>query len=158
MGGREYETILDGALGASPTLDDAARVVERGAMVRHSFVPDCGPFPNERGAVVGETSSPSERAALASLYLALMQDVSLDLIGAEGPLLIEGRFANDPVFGSALAQLRPDRPVFRCAHGDGIALGAASLKDSRVKPVAPERVAPLAVDLRRYKALWRAPY
>lgn len=156
MGGREYETILGDAIGATATADDAARIVARGAMARPAFVPDSGPFPKDVATREGEAHTPGERAALASLYLALMQDVSLDLIGAEGPLLIEGRFASDPIFPAALARLRPGQPVHRCAIGDGIALGAASLKHAAIKAPVAEPVAPLAVDLAAYKARWIA--
>jgi sugar (pentulose or hexulose) kinase len=156
MGGREYETILGEALGAAPSLADAARIVAGGILARPSFIADCGPFPSAKGKVTGEPRSPEERAALASLYLALMQDVSLDLIGAEGPLVIEGRFAGDPVFAGALAGLRSGQPVYRCALGDGIALGAASLRNAHVKPPSPEPVAPLPLDLQPYRARWRS--
>ena len=66
MGGREYETIL-GALGAAPSPADAAKIVAGGVMAQPSFVADCGPFPGAMGRVTGETGSPEERAALASL-------------------------------------------------------------------------------------------
>jgi hypothetical protein len=156
MGGREYETILGEALGAVPALADAARIEAGGVMAHPSFVVDCGPFPEAKGKVTGETRSPEERAALAALYLALMQDAALDLIGAEGPLLIEGRFANDPVFTGALAALRPGQSVYRCALGDGIALGAASLRNAQIKPPSPEPVTPLPLDLQPYRARWRS--
>jgi hypothetical protein len=158
MGGREYETILAEALGAVPSLADAAKVVSGSVMAQPSFVAHCGPFPEAKGKVTGEARSPEERAALASLYLALMQDVALDLIGAEGPLLIEGRFANDSVFTGALARLRAGQPVFRCALGDGIALGAAGLRNVQIKPPPPEPVAPLPFDLAAYKERWADTY
>jgi len=155
MGGREYEAILGGALGATSALEDAAKIVKRGVMAGPSFVAGSGPFPDARGGILGDVQSAGERAALASLYLALMQDVSLDLIRAEGPVLIEGRFANDPVFTGALARLRPAQQVYRCALGDGIALGAASLRNAHIKPPPPQPVAPLALDLADYKARWK---
>lgn len=156
MGGREYETILGEALGATPTSEDAAKIVSRGSMAWPSFVPGSGPFPAAKGELVGDVQSARERAALASLYLALVQDAALDLIEAGGPLLVEGRFATDPVFGPALARLRPHQPVYRCALSDGIALGAASLRNAGIAPPRPEAIPPLPCELASYKAHWTA--
>src|SRR5262249_13405792 len=136
MGGREYEQILSDALGTTPTFDDAAAAVMKGIAVRPSFVLGSGPFPNCQGKLVGSADSQEERAALASLYRALMTNVCLGLIDAGQPVLVEGRFSTDPVFLSALASLRRD--VLAWSVGDGIALGAARLLWPDL-PVPPAR-------------------
>lgn len=154
MGGREYELVLGDALGAAPTMDDAASVVVQNIIARPSFVSGCGPFPNGHGEVVGVPTTHGERAALASLYLALMTDACLKLIDADGPLLVEGRFAADASFPSALASLRRDRTVLVWSTDDGVALGAARLfwPDLPIPEARP--VAPLAFDLGKYAETW----
>ncbi len=155
MGGREYESIMGDAIGTLPRPDDAKKIISRGIATRPSFVPGCGPFPDSRAAVIGAPEDDSERAALASLHLALMTLASLDLISAAGPIVIEGRFAADPVFPAALAALRPGQPVYRTELADGVALGAARLKYADLAPQGPmEEIEPLDVDLRQYWRQW----
>jgi sugar (pentulose or hexulose) kinase len=157
MGGREYAAIVGDDLGAAASLAVAAALVEAGGRTRPAFAPG-GPFPGLRGAVIGSLESPAQRAALASLHLALMSDVDLDLVGAEGPIVIEGRFADDPVFAAALAVLRPASAVYACAGGgDAVALGAARLVWPGLQPPAPlRRVRPAPFDLAAYARAWRA--
>ena len=157
MGGREYAAILGADFSASGDVGDVKTLLRRGVTTRASFVAGSGPFPDGRGAVVGETETPGERAALAGLHLALMADASLDLIAAEGPIVIEGRFAQNAVFAGALAALRPASPVFACADGDRIAYGAARLWRPDLAPAGQiEAVAPVAVDLTAFADRWRA--
>ena len=157
MGGREYALIVGGDFGASGTLADAENLVRRGVMTSPSFVLDCGPFPHAQGQVIGEPATARERAALASLHLALMTSASLDLIGASGPVVIEGRFAEDAVYAAVLAALRPASPVLSWPGGDGAALGAARLwsPDLATGP-APTRARPIPFDLTDYADRWRA--
>jgi sugar (pentulose or hexulose) kinase len=156
MGGREYEAILGRSIGSVSTLADAARLIERGVMTRPSFANDCGPFPNSKGSIVGKVESRAELAALGSLHLALMAHASLDLIAVSGPILVEGRFAADPVFPQALAALRPNQPVLRIELADGVALGAARLKFPEIaKQRQAERVEPWDGDLPEYASRWR---
>ena len=157
MGGREYAAIVGEDLGAGASLAIAAALVEAGVRTRPAFAPG-GPFPEMRGAVIGSSETPTQRAALASLHLALMSNVDLDLVGAEGPIVIEGRFADDPVFAAALAALRPTSAVYACAGGgDAVALGAARLVWPQLRPQAPlRRVQPAPFDLAAYASAWRA--
>jgi sugar (pentulose or hexulose) kinase len=157
MGGREYAAIVGDDLGVAASLPVAEALVEVGVRTCPAFAPG-GPFPGMRGAVIGSLESPAQRAALASLHLALMSDVDLDLVGAEGPIVIEGRFADDPVFAAALAALRPASAVYACAGGgDAVALGAARLVWPELRPPAPlRRVRPAPFDLTAYAAAWRA--
>jgi len=156
MGGREYAAILGDAIGTTPTLGDAERLVAREVMTRPSFVPGTGPFPQSKGAIVGQVENNAELASLASLHLALMTHASLDLIAATGPIVIEGRFADDAVFPAALAALCPNQPVFRIDLADGIALGGARLKfpDLGSQKTA-ERVEPWGADMETYASQWR---
>jgi hypothetical protein len=67
------------------------------------------------------------RATRAALELARRTDRALRLLAAEGPVLIEGRFAADGAFAVALERLRPNQPVLRGDMADGVALGALRL-------------------------------
>ncbi len=155
MGGREYAAILGADLGATASLAAAAALVAADVRTRPAFASG-GPYPGMRGAVGGSPESPAQRAALASLHLALMSDVELDLVGAEGPIVIEGRFAEDPVFPAALAGLRPKSAVYACPGGDAVALGAARLVWPALRPPAPlRRVQPAPFDLAAYAKAWR---
>jgi sugar (pentulose or hexulose) kinase len=152
MGGREYAAILGADLGATATLAAAAAVVEAGVSTR----PSGGPFPWMPPAWIDATETPTQRAALASLHLALMSDVELDLVGSHGPIVIEGRFAEDPVFPAALAALRPNAAVYACPGGDAVALGAARLVWPNLRSPAPlRRIQPAPFDLAAYAEAWR---
>ena len=156
MGGREYAAILGADLGATASLAAAAALVEAGARTRPAFAAG-GPYPGLPGAVIGAPETPAQRAALASLHLALMSDVELDLVGAEGPIVIEGRFAEDPVFPAALAALRPKSAVYACpGGGDAVALGAARLVWPDLRPAAAlRRIVPAPFELTAYARAWR---
>ena len=155
MGGREFEAIA--GLGASATEDAARRIVDCGALALPSFARGTGPFPRVTGAILGKADSASERAALAELYLALMTDAVLGSISAEGPVLLEGRFASHAIFAAALAALRRLSPVYAMPSGDGLAMGALSLAEPNLVPAAPlNRISPFDADLARYRDLWRA--
>ena len=106
MGGRDYEAWMGGALGAG---SDPSLLGEAAALADWRSAP--GPL----------------RATRAALELARRVDRALGLIAAEGPILIDGRFAADPAFAAALARLRPIQPVFRSAIVDGVAQGARRL-------------------------------
>lgn len=122
MGGRDYEAWMGEALGAA---GDPALLGEAAGVAGWTHLP------------------PPQRAARAALELARRTDRALGLIGAEGPILVEGRFAADDAFVAALAALRPDQPVYRSSIADGVAVGALRLAAPNAAPVgALERVAP----------------
>jgi sugar (pentulose or hexulose) kinase len=156
MGGREYAAILGDDMGATASLAAAAALVEASVRTRPAFASG-GPFPGLTGAVIGAPQTPAQRAALASLHLALMSDVELDLVAAEGPIVIEGRFAEDLVFPAALASLRRGSAVYACPDGgDAVALGAARLVWPALRPSAPlRRIHPAPFDLTAYAKAWR---
>jgi sugar (pentulose or hexulose) kinase len=154
MGGREFAAIA-GEGGPAGSATEAANLIDRGVETTGAFTPGCGPFPCSKGTIAGALRTAGERAALASLHLALMTDTCLDLIAAEGPIVIEGRFAADPVFPAALAALRPQAPVLSLAGSDGLALGAARLWAPDLPPrERAVRVARLKADLRAYANRW----
>jgi hypothetical protein len=122
MGGRDYEVWMGEALGEP---GDPALLFRAESAVDFTRLP------------------PPMRAARAALELARRTDRALGLIAAEGPILIEGRFAADDAFAAALAMLRPGQPVYRSAIADGVAAGALRLAAPNIAPAGPlQRIRP----------------
>jgi sugar (pentulose or hexulose) kinase len=122
MGGRDYEAWMGEALGER---GDPALLFRAESAVDFTRLP------------------PPMRAARAALELARRTDRALGLIAAEGPILIEGRFAADDAFAAALAMLRPGQPVYRSAIADGVAAGALRLAAPSIAPAGPlQRIRP----------------
>jgi sugar (pentulose or hexulose) kinase len=163
MGGREAENLEDGnpldpSAHVNQLFEQAARMIEERVFALPAFQGGVGPYPENRGHWWKKRPGEQlERRAVAGLYLALMADVSLDLIGSSERLVIEGRFAGDPVFTRALAALRPRQTVFLSDMQDNVPLGALSLVDTGIAPQARlVRVEPIDIDLRAYADQWRA--
>ena len=116
MGGRDFEAWMGGALGAA---SDPALLREAAALT--DWRAATGPL----------------RATRAALELARRTDQTLSLVAAEGPILIEGRFAADDAFAVALARLRTGKAVYRSAIADGVALGALQLAAPHLRPNSP---------------------
>ncbi|MBU6298611.1 MAG: carbohydrate kinase [Alphaproteobacteria bacterium] len=163
MGGREVEAIeepqgdpIDPSAHAGTLLHRAAHAVEAGLFVLPSFQKGVGPFPDRTGHWLStRPKDPFDRRAVASLYLALMANASLDLIGSAERLIVEGRFAADPVFTRALAALRPTQAVYLSRMQDTVPLGALRLAGAELpQDSALERVEPLDLDLRAYAQRW----
>lgn len=164
MGGREIETVIEldtrrvdikpdqpALLAAVPA------VVAAGAMLLPTLAPGCGPFPAGPGTWIARPDDWHARRAAACLYAALVATTSLDLVGAKGRLLVEGRFAEAEVFVRAIAALRPDMDVYTAnAHND-VSFGALRLSDPDLRPDGQlVRVAPLDIPLDDYRARWLA--
>ena len=162
MGGREAEILEDGEpIDPRAFTDDLLRIAremaEQKIFALPTFQNGVGAFPNAKGGWTRRPHSQMERRAVTSLYLALMADTSLDLIGSHDKLVIEGRFAGDMVFARALAALRPDQVVYRSQVADNVPLGALQLVDDRLPPQsALARVIPLEIELDAYAGEWRA--
>lgn len=125
MGGREYELIRDGST-AQPTEADRAAVHAKGIMLTPSVVPHCGPYPNQTAGWTHPPETDGQRIYALSLYLALMSNTCLDLIGAAGTTVIEGPFARNGDFLAMLSVLRAD-PVHIATSATGTSIGAALL-------------------------------
>jgi sugar (pentulose or hexulose) kinase len=97
------------------------------------------------GNALNAPSADPVGAAQAVLDLARKTDRALGLVAAEGPILVEGRFADDAAFGAALAVIRPEQFVYRSTLGDGVALGALRLAAPDIILPPLERVAPASI-------------
>lgn len=104
MGGREFEVVSEGTT-VVPTAMECARVVGERIAILPAVEASSGPFAGRRMRWCGEPASSGERMAALSYYLALMTRTCLDLIGAEGPVLIEGPFARNPNYLDMLASI-----------------------------------------------------
>ena len=117
MGGREYLAVA-GADPAVPTRRGLSRAVRAGAMVLPSLCTG-GQFLGRQGRIVQADGLDREaRAALATLYVALLADVALDLLQAGGDIVVDGPLAQNPLFPALLSALRPASAVLL---SDGVA-------------------------------------
>ncbi|WP_203290719.1 FGGY-family carbohydrate kinase [Maricaulis parjimensis] len=163
MGGREIETLIgidtrrvDIKPDQPEMLASVAPVIANEAMLLPTFAPGFGPFPETKGTWLNQPDNWFQRRAAACLYAAMVMDESLDLIGARGTLLVEGRFAEAEVFVRGLARLRPDMKVYTThAHND-VSFGALRLLNPDLKPATPlSPVRPLEDELAAYQTAWR---
>jgi L-fuculokinase len=126
MLGREF-AVLAGDAPAEAHEADVAALVAAGVMAMPAFTDQGGPFAGRAGFIVGEApTAPAERAALATLYSALMSAHMLKRLEAPGDLIVEGGFNRSPAFAALLAALMPGRDVL-VAPASGAAEGAAML-------------------------------
>jgi L-fuculokinase len=134
-------------------------VVRNGILALPSFAA-AGPFAGRTGAFLGADDLPDTgRAALATLYVALVTDYALDALGATGDVVVEGPLAGNPFFPGLLAALRAERgDVLLGEDGSGTIGGALALLDGLHRgATASAAVAPCHPDgLRGYASLWRA--
>jgi sugar (pentulose or hexulose) kinase len=159
MGGREYEIIKgDAAEEMEPPAQRLADLAANPCFALPAYSDQGGPFAGTRGRFVdagGNDAIPWRRATLAALYCALMTDLLLDLVGARGPILLEGPFATNETYVTALAALRPASQVRPSLEALGTSLGAAMLVDPGMTVEMPEAAAPPELDLGLYRARWR---
>jgi len=164
MGGREAELI--GGIDSFALTDNyhpdallarLPQLIASGACAYPSFVSGVGPFPDARGEWHNKPADAGDQRAITGVYLALMANAALDLIGSRDCLLIEGRFAEAVIFTRALATLRPQQKVFLSNAHQDVAYGALRLVHPQLQPPSQlTAVEPLSVDLRAYAEQWRA--
>ena len=162
MGGREAERLLgtdtrDGDRATAPPADAVAKILRDRIMLLPSFAPGTGPFPAATGRWLGgEPADPALRRAVVYLYLALVTDAALELIGTRERLVIEGRFAEAESFVRALAALRPDLAIHTANSHNDVSYGARRLLQPDLPPLSALTLAePLAQDLTDYRTRWR---
>ncbi|MGO6845559.1 carbohydrate kinase (plasmid) [Rhizobium ruizarguesonis] len=159
MGGREFE-ILSAEIGPVDEKDAQAAigpVIDKGMMLLPNIAPGSGPFPGKARRWIGaEEASSEERSAAACLYLALMTDACLGLIGAKGPVIVEGPFALNETYLQLLAALT-SREVMALPGSTGTSQGAALLTGIRPVSGAETHVPPTDIPgLAAYRTRWYA--
>ena len=159
MGGRAFAMLkADPKAVIAPADRDA--VLDGRIMLLPSFPDDSGPFPGRRSEWRGDpkTLTPGGYLYAVSLYLGLMTAVSLELIGADGPVIVEGPLAANATFLETL-HVVTGRPVMTGGSGiTGTAAGTALLalgRDARI--ASHSKAAALSPDPRiaAYAAEWR---
>lgn len=158
MGGREYDLISGGW---NQPISPAAveRVIARGVYAMPSWAAG-GPFPETSGEIIGGEVEGEERAAMAALYIAMMTDLSLDLIRATRKVIVDGGLAKIDLFTAMLAQLRAGQTVLKSSMSEGSATGAAAIAFDalRLRPFRDETsvvTAGAIVGLETYRDQWR---
>jgi sugar (pentulose or hexulose) kinase len=129
MGGREFEVLSKAFGDVTPEAAEQALpvVIDRSLMLLPNVVPGSGPFPGRSMAWLNDDRpTAAERCAAAGLYLALMTQACLDLIGADGSIIVEGPFALNRIYIAALASLT-GLEVMALPGSTGTSLGAALL-------------------------------
>ncbi len=164
MGGREFELLTEGAP-ATPEPAAVERVLEERLMVLPAVVPESGPFQGRAVRWSGEPEmlSPETKTAVASLYLACMTGTCLDLIGAAGPVIVEGPFAGNDLYCNALANLTERGVRASTDSATGTSVGAALLFEAAEKGAGAASPEPtvsglepgLAEAFEAYAADWR---
>jgi len=157
MGGREFELLTAelGDLDAGAALGVMPEVVRNQLMLLPNLAAGSGPFPGQERAWVNEGgSSTSQRWAAACLYLALMTETCLKLIGARGATLVEGPFARNPAYLQAMRGLL-GREVIALPGSTGTSQGAALLAGGSPLSDTGQTITPLHVDIDRYRESWR---
>ncbi|HEY5810893.1 MAG TPA: hypothetical protein VIT67_23180, partial [Povalibacter sp.] len=155
MGGREYEAIAGTT--ARPDVAALEAVLRQQAYAIPSFA-EAGPFPAHRGKLINATDlNEPARAALATVYVALMGDLLLELLGADQDVLVDGPLASNPLFASLLATWRPRARVFANSGAGGVCSRAATyLAGFGAAPAISTIAAPLRIDgLDAYRETWR---
>ncbi|RUX34337.1 carbohydrate kinase [Mesorhizobium sp. M2A.F.Ca.ET.042.01.1.1] len=158
MGGREFAVISGDWQGVIAPAS-IQRAIEAGTMAVPSFAPG-GPLSGRTGEIVGPVSDAEERAAVALLYVALMIDLSLDLIRSSNTVIVDGGLNTGGLLAALLAALRPGQPFRQGATLEGSATGAAALAFESVgREFAAETPEPVrAADFKgldRYRDDWR---
>ena len=161
MGGREYEVLTSGleVVEAESISEELIQtVIERGMMLLPSVIPGSGPFPAMTAAwISADGASDAERHVAICLYLALMTQESLRLLNAGGTIRVEGPFAKNELYLSALSAFS-GRDVVALEGSTGTSLGAALLAGGTVSTACGDAapVTPLgtrqAIDV--YRRLW----
>jgi len=159
MGGREYDVIAGSQVPVSR--ESLQRVIDRRQFALPSFAAG-GPFPARKGTLHGpEPSKAEERAAIATLYVALMMDVVLDQLASANRIVLDGGLARNQALLGTLAALRPAQSLSHNVAAEGTAMGAAALalEAHGTRGVfAPQMQEANALELKgldAYRAAWR---
>lgn len=159
MGGRVF-SMLEADPKALITAADRDAVLDGRVMLLPAVPDDSGPFVGRKGGWKGDPKTLTSGGYLyaVSLYLGMMTAVSLELIGADGPVVVEGPLAANVTFLETLNSITA-RPVMTGGSGvTGTSAGTALLalgRDARI--TSHSKVASVTPDPRiaAYAAEWR---
>ena len=153
MGGREFDLLR---AGATPPLPQDRAGVLAGCAILPSAAPGSGPFPGHHLRWTAPPATSGQHMLALSWYLAMMTQTCLTLIGARGPVIVEGPFARNPDYLDMLVSL--------CADGAEIATSATGTSAGAALLCLGAAPAPATLAVRRppdapalaaYAARWR---
>lgn len=132
MGGREWETLRSEV---NATLEDISFILENGVFALPSFASSGGPFAGYQGYIEtrGIMLTPAQQSALADVYVALMTDYCIDLLGESDTTVVEGAFSNNVNFLTLLSSLKSNSEIYASRDVTGTAGGAALLSNKSLK-------------------------
>ncbi len=156
MGGREHDLLL-GQDAPVAGARDIPGALAKGAMLLPSVEQGSGPFQGRQARWLGAEPArgSAQRSATVGFYLALMTAQCLELVGAQGPVIVEGPFGRNDSYLDMLGAAT-GRAVLTPGTATGTATGAALL--TLAAPPALSAVAarvPVAA-MRGYAERWRA--
>ncbi|OYV39973.1 MAG: hypothetical protein B7Z80_05830 [Rhodospirillales bacterium 20-64-7] len=157
MAGREYAAVA-GPDAPPPDLAGLRAVLAADAAAYPNFCAAGGPFPGMRGRLERAAGLDGQgRAALATLYVALLADELLNMLGSAGRILLDGPLAANPLFAPALQTLRPADEILVAQARDGMVMAALALAGgASPHEKSPERALALrGFELAKYAASWR---
>lgn len=157
MGGREYEILTEGGETTAGEADIDS-VLAGGIMLLPSVQTGCGPFPDARSRWIAPGKvSPGERMAASAFYLAMMTATCLDLVGTEGPAIVEGPFAANGLYVDMLQAATGRAVQPQAGQATGTSVGAALLAVEAGIAAQVEETRPERIDgrWRRYAEEWR---
>jgi L-fuculokinase len=137
MGGREFSALA----GMSPTMctfADFEKLIVQNTLALPSFSDSGGPFVGQAGTITGPApDTAQERYALATIYCVLMTDYCLSVLHAQGAIVVEGSFTDNPFFGALLALTRTQQTVWYSGDTSGTTCGGWLLHHPDGVPGAP---------------------
>ena len=155
MGGRAFSLLGGKSRDLPPSA--ISDVFQRGAMLLPSLPEESGPFPGRKAAwtVAREDLGEDAAQAVIAFHLALMTATCLDLIGAEGPVIVEGPFAANRAF-LVMLKAATGRPVLAGGGATGTSVGAACLAAGKApEPALVSIEDALPEGAADYAARWR---
>lgn len=150
MGGRAFSLL--GGTNAPIGVAAITSVLARRAMLLPSIPGDSGPYPGReaRWTVDRDALSDDEVQVVIAFHLALMTATCLSLIGADGPVIVEGPFAaNGPYL--VMLKTATSRDVLVGESATGTSVGAACLA---VESVMKPRLRPVEASLPKAAAVY----
>ncbi len=138
MGGREHDLLLGGST-VEPEDAEIREVLTRRSMLLPSAVPETGPFAGMNSRWIGAEppQGSGQRSAAVGFYLALVTAHCLDLIGHQGPVIVEGPFARNKPYLKMLGAASAS-PVIPTDSATGTSRGAALLLAAADAPERPK--------------------
>ena len=127
MGGREHDLALGGVVVESNEAD-MLEVLSKRLMLLPAVVPETGPFAGAEARWKGlePARGSGQRSAAVGFYLALVTARCLELVGHDGPIIVEGPFARNESYLTMLG-VATSSPVVPMDSTTGTSQGAALL-------------------------------